>query len=102
MGFFKDWLDRRLAKEHAKLIEQCSEKTAGLISVMQVAHARTSDPGIEDSIFVMRTLETKLAQARMMHAMEGKLRPAIAESLMNELKVLNEAERVFHRAVKGG
>jgi hypothetical protein len=91
MGLVRDWLKRRQAKEHERLIRQCRGKATALIGFMEAAHAATQNPDLAGTLEQLQRFEGNLAQRNLDFIREGKLRPNDAEYLTGQLKMLTVA-----------
>lgn len=97
MGFIRDWLDRRIAAEHEKLIQQCQEACQRVLTLMEAAYAVNRHQTLLDSVMSLNRLRTDLKKLEIELAVVGKLKPKDADTLLSELKKLGQAEREFYK-----
>lgn len=98
MGFIRHWLDRRLAAEHEKLIDQCRTQSGKMLALMGAAY--TNEPEIANTISVLNNFRTNLDRLKFRLRMEGKLPAKDADYLLAELRDLNRVETTYLKAYR--
>lgn len=100
MRFIRDWLDRRTAAKHEKLIQQSREVLGRYLIAMEAAFEASRHPDLANTIATLNAFGTKLDMLSMGIAVEGKLRAKAAETLLGDLRNLRKMERVFWKTYR--